>query len=95
MVLGVSGVLGSGFYNIPSLPGDISERWKKAVNEINHCADIAVSKAIPSIVTSNDVNSIQIHGFSDASLKAWGACALLRIESRNGMDVKLIATKLK
>ncbi len=78
-----------------SLPEDISERWKKSVIEINLCSDIAVSRAILSNVTSNDVISIQIHGFSDASLKACGACVYLRIETSEEITVKLIAAKTK
>ena len=45
-----------------------------------------MSRAILSNVTSNEVNSIQIHGFSDGSLKACGACVYLRIESDSRIE---------
>ena len=45
------------------------------------------------VYTLKDVEKVEIHGFSDASLKAYGGCIYLKVISRGELFVSLLAAK--
>lgn len=75
-----------------SLPSDLNTRWcnfKQQLPELNYLK-------IPRHVLCHNPVSIGIHGFSDASLEAYGACVYLRSVSESGpMQVRLLCSKSK
>lgn len=53
-----------------------SRRWKLELKELN---EIRVSRSVLNTLALNVID-LQLHGFSDASLKAYGAVIYLRIQ---------------
>lgn len=68
------------------VPNELSRIW---INFTKQLSD-AISLKIPRQVTSNNPKNIQLHGFSDSSINAYGACIYIRCEDLNGK----IATQL-
>ncbi|XP_050300129.1 uncharacterized protein LOC126738734 [Anthonomus grandis grandis] len=75
-----------------SLPSDLNTRWcnfKQQLPKLNYVK-------IPRHVLCYNPVSIEIHGFSDASLEAYGACIYLRSVTKSGdMQVRLLCSKSK
>ncbi|XP_060855661.1 uncharacterized protein LOC132933385 [Metopolophium dirhodum] len=71
----------------------ISSEWYKYKSELSHLNAIK----IPRQITINDkIHSIQIHGFADASIKAYGCCLYLRCTDMNNKHkIQLICAKSK
>lgn len=72
------------------LSKEIYEKWRKFWHELK---DICAIK-IPRWLKTGGCKRIEIHGFSDASSYAYGACLYLRSETVNGeVDARLICAK--
>nr|CAI5827413.1 unnamed protein product [Callosobruchus analis] len=70
----------------------IASRWNKFKNELTYLND----SCIPRRVICEDVKSIELHGFSDASEPAYGACLYVRtVNSLGQVSVKLLCAKSK
>ncbi|XP_039289297.1 uncharacterized protein LOC120352500 [Nilaparvata lugens] len=73
-----------------SLPPGLLSKWLKILQELHSISNIN----IPRCVISADTDStFELHGFSDASLKAYGACIYVRSVSSNGIKVHLLCSK--
>lgn len=62
------------------LPPHLMSQWTKLRNEFYELADVQV----PRRVTINEVVNWEIHGFADASAKAYGCCIYLRSVKQDG-----------
>lgn len=72
------------------MPNELCKVW---INFAKQLSD-AISLKIPRQVTSRDPKNIQIHGFCDASINAYGACLYVRSEDLNGeITTKLLCAK--
>nr|CAI5854116.1 unnamed protein product [Callosobruchus analis] len=70
----------------------IASRWNKFKNELTYLND----SCIPRRVICKDAKSIELHGFSDASELAYGACLYVRtVNSLGQVSVKLLCAKSK
>ena len=68
--------------------------WNTLLSELSHLSRVPVSRCY--FVALLKPATVQIHGFSDASERAYAAVAYLRTVYENGyIDVKLIASKAK
>src|SRR5699024_8251450 len=56
------------------VPIEIHQIWSRLINEIHELQNLS----IPRYVTTTHSNTIEIHGFSDASTKAYGAAIYLK-----------------
>lgn len=74
------------------LPLDIRTAWMKWSGEVTSLSTLDVPR---TVLNSNpeSVNELQIHVFSDASQKAFGAAAYLRVKDCEKTSVNLIASK--
>ena len=73
---------------------DLKETWFSLINNLKHSNIIQVPR--PYIITdvSNPVVECELHGFSDASEKAYGANIYLRSQTKSGaIQVTLVASK--
>ncbi|XP_065060233.1 uncharacterized protein LOC135687567 [Rhopilema esculentum] len=78
------------------LPDDICNNWLKIVNNIANTTLIEFPRSLMGDIISNDAISIQLHGFSDASQYAYGACVYFRVESSSKLVIsRLICAKTK
>ncbi|XP_058817668.1 uncharacterized protein LOC131680977 [Topomyia yanbarensis] len=74
------------------LPPTVGEAWKKYHEQLPLLNEIRIDRCV--IIT--DAESVEIHCFSDASEKAYGACLYLRSENAVGeVKVRLLTSKSK
>ncbi|XP_072379310.1 uncharacterized protein [Diabrotica undecimpunctata] len=75
-----------------SVPQPLHGEWLKFKSEIPKLNSLI----IPRHVTLPNVRSIELHGFSDASERAYGACIYVRSITRNNqVSVRLLCAKSK
>lgn len=63
-----------------SVPVDLYTSWQHFLNELVKINEII----IPRHVICSDPVKVELHGFCDASERAYGACVYIRSKSRNG-----------
>lgn len=73
------------------LPTDIATKWVNYAEELQHLDDFCVRRQ----VRTNDLNSeTQLHSFSDASERAYGACVYMRSFNEDGStQIRLLCAK--
>lgn len=71
---------------------ELSQRWLQLRSELSELNSLK----IPRHVSSKDPNSIELHGFSDASESAYGACIYIRtVDSAQTVHVHLLTSKTR
>ncbi|GFS80488.1 integrase catalytic domain-containing protein [Trichonephila clavipes] len=66
------------------LPKQLEVSWNKWCNEIHYLSEIKISRYYFQNFLPSNATTIQLHCFSDASKKAYGTVAYLRIELNDG-----------
>ncbi|GFV85982.1 integrase catalytic domain-containing protein [Trichonephila clavipes] len=66
------------------LPKQLEVSWNKWCNEIHYLSEIKIPRYYFQNFLSSNATTIQLHCFSDASKKAYGTVAYLRIELNDG-----------
>lgn len=75
------------------LPNDIKEHWIAYRTSLCLLNDLLIPR---QITCEGDIVNIQIHGFSDASIYAYGCCLYLRCTNSSGVHTsKLMCAKSK
>nr|CAH7735347.1 unnamed protein product [Callosobruchus chinensis] len=75
-----------------SLPSSIDSRWRQLRREL----PLLNTVQIPRHVTCPSPVQVELHGFTDASTEAYGACLYLRSVSSSGeLTVRLLTAKSK
>ncbi len=77
------------------LPEEICEKWRNIVNDIAKVSSIEYDRSLLGDIEIHDIMSIQLHGFTDVSKIAYGACIYLRIETKTGIFVRLVSAKTR
>ncbi|XP_044585982.1 uncharacterized protein LOC123266020 [Cotesia glomerata] len=73
-----------------SLPADLHSDWQKYCEQLPSLNLLS----FPRTVITADLKEIQLHGFSDASEKAYGACVYLRtVDHLGNIKVQLLCAK--
>jgi len=73
------------------LPEDIKNEWIVYRTNLYSLSKVTITR---SVILRKNITEIQVHGFSDASIEAYGACMYLRITYTTGeIEIKLIASK--
>ena len=67
------------------------KRWRNWIAELSKVQEVQV----PRFCSVNHVTSIELHSFSDASIKAFAAAVYLRLESEDNMSTTLVASKTR
>lgn len=74
-----------------TLPPNLAETWAQYHQDLSQVSEIKLHRFVP-----NHVDKIQIHGFSDASSKAYAAAVYLRFKGDDGqISVSLLAAKTR
>lgn len=74
-----------------ALPSSLLAKWL----EIKQRMMVAQSVKIPRWVNTSEKTTIQIHGFCDASEKAFAACVYIRAVNDNHITTQLLVSKTK
>ena len=78
------------------LPESLAEEFQNWVSSSRSLSKIRISRAIFSDVPWRTVTqSLELHGFGDASLKGYGACVYARINTNHGYKVNLVAARCR
>nr|CAI5851199.1 unnamed protein product [Callosobruchus analis] len=73
-----------------SLPVDLLNTWAKTYDQLEHLNEIT----IPRQVISFGAKYIEVHGFSDSSERAYGACLYLKsVNEQESIEVRLLCAK--
>lgn len=73
-----------------SIPSSLHNTWTKWIRELETLKEIE----IPRPVLASETTEIEMHGFCDASERAYGACVYLRSrDNQTGYTVKLLSAK--
>lgn len=76
-----------------TLPGNILKSWKEFLMNLNDMGIIQIPRAINNIGVEN-IESVELVGYSDASLNSTGCCLYLRVLSNDGqVNVSLLCSK--
>ncbi|GFX16685.1 retrovirus-related Pol polyprotein from transposon 297 [Trichonephila clavipes] len=73
------------------LPPDIHAVWSQWWLELPFLSELKIPRKI--LDSSGDSSEVQIHTFSDASQKAYGAAAFLRVKHKGRVSVDLVTSK--
>lgn len=74
-----------------SLPEDIHEKWIRLRQQLPRLNDLRMSRWVGF---GGDARCVQLHGFCDASKRAYGACVYVRRKSATGLPlVELLISK--
>ncbi|GFW92832.1 integrase catalytic domain-containing protein [Trichonephila clavipes] len=73
------------------LPPDINAVWSQWWLELPFLSELKIPRKI--LDSSGDSSEVQIHTFSDASQKAYGAAAFLRVKHKDRVSVDLVTSK--
>ncbi|XP_057302253.1 uncharacterized protein LOC130636526 [Hydractinia symbiolongicarpus] len=72
------------------LSGQVLDEWRVTYNDFKSFSHLNV----PRCYDGGNIVDVQLHGFSDASLKGYGACVYLRFEHADGsFFTKLVTSK--
>lgn len=75
-----------------TVPLEIDSKYRKLQEQFSYLHNLM----IPRQVICKDSIIIEIHGYSDASMEAYGACVYMRsISSTHGIQVSLVYSKVK
>ena len=75
------------------LPETTLTKWISLRHEIENCTSITMNRWFGC--TFNNHEEIQVHGFSDASEKAYSAVVYFRVITKNKVNCSLISSKTK
>lgn len=74
-----------------SVPPDINYRWTKLRSQLSNLNQLAIPRCVKS---RSETRFLQLHGFCDASERAYGACVYVRTQAANDeFRVELLASK--
>ena len=78
------------------LTDKLLEQWTKIADEFKTARQIIIDRNYCFYDVNDPFVSVQLHGFSDASLRAYGCCVYLRFERKSGNShVTLVTSKSK
>lgn len=63
-----------------NLPKEIQDRWRSFYNDLEKLRFIS----IPRNVKVKSTEKLEMHGFCDASIEAYGACIYVRSRDKQG-----------
>lgn len=69
------------------LPDDVQEDWKKYRLSLTLLNKLIIPR---KITCGGDIIDVQIHGFSDASIEAYGCCLYLRCTNADGLRSSIL-----
>ena len=76
------------------VPSELEVKWRRTINEIKGLGRLVVPRCYCYCDIPNQIVHLGMHGFSDDSLSAFGACVYFKFVKRNGdICVNLVASK--
>ena len=76
------------------MPDSISDKWLKLVCQLRTLNKLVIPRQNIKVL-KDEILSIELHGFCDSSLRAYGSLVYLRVLILNGCFVSLLSGKTK
>ena len=77
-------------------PDDLKETWFSLIDSLKHAKTIEIKRPYTTATVKDPVVEYELHGFSDASEKAYGASIYLHSKTKSGaITVSLVVAKSK
>ncbi|KAJ0169458.1 hypothetical protein K1T71_015045 [Dendrolimus kikuchii] len=76
-----------------SISDTLKQEWREIREDFDNIHGVLVKRWLGT--TEKNKNKIQIHGFSDASMRAYAAAVYIRIETSYGIVTRLVAAKTR
>ncbi|XP_072379162.1 uncharacterized protein [Diabrotica undecimpunctata] len=74
-----------------TIDADTLHEWLSFISSLSHFKDLSIPRCL---FLSQEITGVEIHSFSDASLKAYGACIYLRVTYKSEqVSCSLLASK--
>ena len=77
------------------LGGEVLKQWRSLLQDIQSISSFSIDRCYSSELNSLETSIIELHGFGDASERAFGGVVYLRIQSENSVVCKLVASKTR
>ena len=77
------------------LPKEICDTWSLVTHDFAKNPSVEIKRSILVEIDESDINSIELHGFADASQTAFGCVVYLRIKTGTNVTVRLLTAKSK
>ena len=77
------------------LGDEVIKYWKEIIDDMKETSTNEASRCVLKDIGPNQIRSIKLHGFADASNIAYGANVYLRVTTSSGVSVRLLASKTK
>lgn len=74
------------------LNSELLKKWTKFITGISSFSTLKVPRSLFTLA-EDEISTIEIHSFSDASLKCYGACVYVRVIYHNSTSCHLVASK--
>ncbi|XP_039280373.1 uncharacterized protein LOC120350555 isoform X2 [Nilaparvata lugens] len=73
-----------------SLPNDMLLKWLQIIQELSKISSISIPRCV---VSKDQCSIVELHGFSDSSATAYGACVYVRTIQNNVVQTHLLCGK--
>ena len=78
------------------IDGELKQRFVDIIEDIRHTKTVLVNRCyFTTIDDMNDVKSVQLHGFEDASNVAFGSNVYVRVQKKEKTHVELVTNKTR
>ena len=71
------------------------KQWRPLLEDMQNISSLAIDRGYSSGLRSLESPLIELHGFANASIKAFGGVVYLRIQSGNSVVCSLVASKTR
>ena len=69
--------------------------WEEVISDMKKTSEIEAPRCVLKGISSGDIESVELHGFSDASSIAYGGNVYLRVNASTGVSTQLLASKTR
>ena len=74
--------------------GNLETKWYNIVEDLRKLSEIRINRCYYDVDSNDPVNKVYLHGFSDASEVAYGACIYIKcVQISGNTTVKLVTSK--
>ena len=76
------------------VPEELASQWSFALNEIKTLGELVIPRCYFNYDNNNPITNVELIGFADSCLQAYGCCIYFKIMKRNGeLNVVLVTSK--
>ena len=78
-----------------AVEGETAKSWKSALTDMKETSTVELDRCYSPNIDWKEIRSVELHGFGDASEKAYGGMVYIRISTGTRVSCQLVASKSK